>query len=107
MPKSIHRPEYAVLTRMLRDARVESGFHQTEVAEQLGRSQSFLSDVEQGGRRLDILELRDLCSILKIDFLSFVSRFDEAAKSTASTSARPRVKQSRSKQNRRNQTERG
>ncbi len=78
MSKSIHRPEYAVLTELLRDARLRAGKHQADVAAALDRSQSFVSDVELGARRLDLLELRDLCQILGVDFLDFVRVLDQA-----------------------------
>lgn len=72
MSKSIHRPEYAVLTQHLRQARRDAGIHQSELAAALKRSQSFVSDVENGSRRLDLLELRDVCKVLGVDFLAFV-----------------------------------
>lgn len=76
MPKTIHRPEYDVLRRMIRAARVDAGEAQTALTDQLGRSQSFLSDIERGVRRIDVIELRDLCRILKLDFLTFMGRFE-------------------------------
>jgi transcriptional regulator with XRE-family HTH domain len=77
MSKSIHRAEYVVLTRLLREARQQSGQHQVEVAAALERTQSFVSDVETGARRLDLLELRDLCRVLEVDFLDFVRRVEQ------------------------------
>lgn len=63
MAKSIHRQEYTALTELLRDIRKASSLTQVQVSEQLGRSQSFMSDVENGTRRLDIIELRDIALI--------------------------------------------
>ncbi|MGE8280052.1 MAG: helix-turn-helix domain-containing protein [Stenotrophomonas sp.] len=63
MAKSIHRQEYTALTELLRDIRRSSSLTQVQVSEQLGRSQSFMSDVENGTRRLDIIELRDIARI--------------------------------------------
>ena len=90
MAKSIHRPEYAVLTALLRQAREQSGMHQTEAAAALGRSQSFLSDVERGARRLDIIELWDLCEILGLDFPSLATRVDEEIRKLNSSRAAKR-----------------
>ena len=38
--------------------------------------QSFVSDVETGQRRLDLIQLRDLCSALGVSLVRFVSEFD-------------------------------
>lgn len=44
----------------------------------LGRHQSFVSDIEQGVIRLDLVQLRDLCRILDMDFVKFVRKFEFA-----------------------------
>jgi transcriptional regulator with XRE-family HTH domain len=62
MPKSLYRPEHDRLLRLLREARLAAGLTQGEVAERLGRPQSFVSKVESGERRLDVLEFCDLCA---------------------------------------------
>lgn len=76
MAKSIHRPEYALLIEQLRSTRLEAGVHQADLAAALGRSQSFVSDIENGSRRLDLIELRDVCRIYGIDFLGFVQSLE-------------------------------
>ncbi|MCU1082906.1 helix-turn-helix domain-containing protein [Stenotrophomonas maltophilia] len=63
MAKSIHRKEYTALIGAVRDARIAAGLTQAQVSEQLGRSQSFISDVERGKRRLDVVELRDIAHL--------------------------------------------
>ncbi|MCF3463429.1 helix-turn-helix domain-containing protein [Stenotrophomonas maltophilia] len=63
MAKSIHRKEYTALIEAVRDARIAAGLTQAQVSEQLGRSQSFISDVERGKRRLDVVELRDIAHL--------------------------------------------
>jgi transcriptional regulator with XRE-family HTH domain len=47
-----------VLLRRLRQARRDAGLTQVDVAGRLGRSQSFVTKVETGERRLDVVELR-------------------------------------------------
>jgi hypothetical protein len=44
----------------------------------LGRPQSFMSDVERGVRRLDTVQLRDLCHVLGGDLVSFTKIFEQA-----------------------------
>lgn len=76
MPKTVHRNEYQVLLRSLRERRVTAGLTQLECATKLGLGQSYISDVERGHRRLDLIQLRDLCKVLKTDLLSFVHDFE-------------------------------
>ena len=56
MAKTIHRKEYAALIETVRDARLAAGLTQVQVSSKLGRSQSFISDVETGKRRVDVVE---------------------------------------------------
>ena len=58
----------------LREARSEVGLTQAELAARLGRPQSFVSKYESGERRLDLIELSDVCTALGISLESFVSR---------------------------------
>ena len=76
MPKSIYRPEYAVLVEMVREMRLEAGLTQTDVSTQLGFTQSHLSDVERGTRRLDLIELRDLAGVCGVSLADAVSEFE-------------------------------
>jgi transcriptional regulator with XRE-family HTH domain len=76
--KSIHKPEYQTLLELLIELRGTAGLKQAELAELLGRPQSYVSDVERGGRRLDLLQLREYCLACDQDLLSFVKRFEKA-----------------------------
>lgn len=78
MEKSIYSKEYSLFLEQLRNAREEKGLTQTEVAERLGQTQSFVSKVERGERRIDIVELRAFCTALGIGFGSFISRIEKA-----------------------------
>ncbi|NEK79367.1 MAG: helix-turn-helix transcriptional regulator, partial [Xanthomonas perforans] len=42
-------------------------------ANALGKPQSYVSKYESGERRLDLIELSDLCSVLGISLYDFVS----------------------------------
>jgi transcriptional regulator with XRE-family HTH domain len=48
-------------------ARRAAGLNQVELAEKLGRPQSFVSKIEKGDRRIDVLELIAICHHLRID----------------------------------------
>ncbi len=54
-----HRPEYQELLKRLRRARKDAGLTQVEVAEALGRPQSYLTKCELGERRIDPIELQE------------------------------------------------
>lgn len=73
MTESIHSPRYEALRAALVAARRAAGLTQAEVAEALGRPQSFMSKVEGGERRLDVVEFVDLCEALKADPLSVIA----------------------------------
>ncbi|WP_313413562.1 helix-turn-helix transcriptional regulator [Stenotrophomonas sp.] len=76
MAKSIHRKEYAALIAAVREARVAAGLTQAQVSAKLGRSQSFMSDVETGKRRLDVVELRDIARLVGVPLASMVAEFE-------------------------------
>lgn len=71
MASSIHSPEYRRLCSLLIAARESAGYTQAEVAKRLGRPQSFVSKVERGERRLDVIEFLGLASVLEIELTVF------------------------------------
>jgi transcriptional regulator with XRE-family HTH domain len=66
------------LQSLLRQIRTEAGLTQTDVAQRLGQPQSFVSKYESGERRLDILELREVCAVIGVTLADFVRRLDQA-----------------------------
>ncbi len=84
---SVHRPEYHLMLALLRAARERAGLTQYDLADKLGRSQSFVGKCEMGERRLDLVQLRDFCLALDVPFLEFVQRFEEALAAQTSSGA--------------------
>ena len=80
MEKSIHTREYAALLDLLRQARLDAGLTQVELAQRLGQSQSFVSKAEVGERRLDLIQLRTICAALGTTLPDFVDRLEERLK---------------------------
>ena len=76
MEKSVYREENLVLLRLLKQCRVEAGLTQMQFAQALERPQSFASDIERGLRRLDLVQMRDICIALNIGLVEFVQRFE-------------------------------
>ena len=64
------------LLALLRETRTKAGLTQAELASRLHRDQTFVSKYETGERRLDILELRDVCRAIGIDFKQFIRALD-------------------------------
>ena len=61
---------------MLRQMRLDAGMRQADLAQKLGEPQSFVSKYESGERRLDVLELRQLCTILGVSLTEFVRQLE-------------------------------
>jgi transcriptional regulator with XRE-family HTH domain len=59
---------------MLVAAREEAGVTQQELAEKIGWTQTDISKVERGVRRLDLIEFLEFTKALGIDVQSFVER---------------------------------
>ena len=67
MSKTIWTKEYAKFIKKLKQARLKAGLRQIEVAKKLKRPQSYISRVESGGYRLDIVEVKRFTKIYGID----------------------------------------
>src|SRR4051794_33398996 len=81
--RGANRRKQELLLALLRSIREERGFHQTDVAHALGRPQSFVSKYESGSRRLDLLELKDVCDAIGTSIGDFVGRFEAALDGSA------------------------
>lgn len=78
MAKSIYSTELETLTALLREARVAAKLTQVDLSVRLGRPQSFVSKYESGQRRIDLVELAEICLELDVPLVEFVARFDSA-----------------------------
>lgn len=74
--KSIHNKAYQQLLSLLRSKRLDMGITQEELASRLGVGQGIVSKIETHERRLDLIELREICLALGISFPEFVIEFD-------------------------------
>jgi transcriptional regulator with XRE-family HTH domain len=78
--KSVHTKRYAVFLEVLIAARREAGLTQHDLAEKLGRPQSYVSKYERGERRLDVIEFIDVAQILGIDPAVVLKRLTRSRK---------------------------
>ena len=60
MPKTIRSPRHQHLIDLLVETRRAAKLTQVSVAERVGRPQSFVAKVENGERRLDVVEFVEL-----------------------------------------------
>lgn len=67
MPKSLRSPRHMRLQALLVNLRRAQGLTQEELAQRLGKSQSFIAKTEGGERRLDVIEFIDLAEALHQD----------------------------------------
>ncbi|CAN7763074.1 MULTISPECIES: helix-turn-helix domain-containing protein [unclassified Mesorhizobium] len=67
MPKSLRSARHQRFLVQLRSLRKAKGMTQAQVAEKLGRPQSFVAKYEGGERRLDIIEFLDVTAVLDTD----------------------------------------
>jgi len=71
---AVREPEYRYLMDRMREARIESGLTQSEVAAVLNRPLSFVSKCELGERRIDPIDLDKLAELYGKPFEYFLPR---------------------------------
>lgn len=75
--KPIHSQDHQKLCGLIRRLREDKEITQSTLAERLNVPQSFVSKIETGERRLDVLELRAVCTGLQISLRKFVQMLEE------------------------------
>lgn len=65
MSKSIYSKDHKYIVEKLKKARLEVGLDQKKAAKLLGRSQPYISKIESGQRRIDVITLKDFARIYK------------------------------------------
>jgi transcriptional regulator with XRE-family HTH domain len=78
--KNIYTKQRTQLVTLLRELRVEAGLTQTELAARIEKDQTFVSKFESGERRVDVLEIREICLALGITLEQFARRLEKALK---------------------------
>lgn len=72
MVKTIYTKAHKNLVKELIKARKAAGLKQEKVAKKLGKTQSYISKIESGQCRLDIVQIRELAAIYKKDLKDFI-----------------------------------
>jgi len=72
MSKSVHSDDYRSIIKHLKEARLEACLSQQDVADKLGKPQSYVSKIESGERRLDVAEIKMFATVYKKDTSFFI-----------------------------------
>lgn len=65
------------LAALLRQIRLDANLTQSQLAEKVGETQSYVSKYEHGEQRLDLIELEAVCNAAGISLVAFVERYLE------------------------------
>jgi transcriptional regulator with XRE-family HTH domain len=79
MPRPNYVRDYSkdrLIGRLVMEKRKRAGKSQDELARSIGRPQSYLSNIENGQHRLDLVELFQLAEALGFDSGAFVKKAD-------------------------------
>ena len=78
MEKSITTERHRQLAELLRRLREEAGLTQVDLADRLQVSQSVISKVESGQRRLDLVQLETYAQTLGVELRTLIRRWQKA-----------------------------
>ncbi len=71
---SVYSTGYQLVIKTLRDARIEKSITQAKLAEALGSPLSFIDKVENGERKLDVVEFAVIARLLGVDAGAIIER---------------------------------
>jgi transcriptional regulator with XRE-family HTH domain len=80
MKKTVYIAQRGRLVNLLREMRIEAGLTQAGLAALIRKDQAYVSRYESGQRRLDVLEVREICQAVGINLEVFVKRLEKALK---------------------------
>ena len=72
--RSLRTAEYDTLISLLKELRHESGLTQKQLCERLGQDLTYVSKVERGTRRLDLIEFFEYTKAIGRDPVDLVER---------------------------------
>jgi len=73
---TLYTKENEVLTQLIKEMRTAAGLTQAACADALGKPQSYVSKIEGGSQRIDLLQLYDYCRVCGVSLTTFVKRFE-------------------------------
>jgi transcriptional regulator with XRE-family HTH domain len=88
MRKTLHSPDYTRFLVLLKQARMDAGIVQQELADRLGKPQSFVAKVERGERRIDVIEFVAIAKAIGRDPLRLLKQYLDQEPGTSGRSVR-------------------
>ncbi len=79
------------LVELLREARELRAVSQRDLSHRLGQDFTYIAKIELGRRRLDVVELIEICFILGIEPAEFVERLASEMRAASRSSRRSKV----------------
>ena len=76
MPKSLFTRRHTQLRKLLMKARKDAKLTQVQLAARLQRRQAYISRIERGERRIDVVEFIDLARAIGFDPSEFIADFE-------------------------------
>lgn len=77
MSKKTNKKEYTALTKTLYSLRIGAGLKQMDLANILEVPQSYVSKIETGERRLDLIELKTVVQAMGANLTEFIIEFEK------------------------------
>jgi transcriptional regulator with XRE-family HTH domain len=74
MSSEITSPRHDALRRFLKQRRLAAELTQGQLSSRMGKTQSFISDVEQGEKRVSVIEFLEFAEALGFDPRSAIQR---------------------------------
>jgi transcriptional regulator with XRE-family HTH domain len=72
MSDIIYSRDHRELIRKLKQIRLKANLRQEDVAKILHRTQSYVSKLESGQRKIDLIEIKKIAKIYKVDINYFI-----------------------------------
>jgi len=76
------KKDYSIAIELLYRLRINAGITQKQLSETLDVPQSFVSKVETGERKINIIELNEICKALGSNILEFVTVLEKEINET-------------------------
>lgn len=74
--KTIYQQHYHMLIQYLIQARKDAQLTQAQVAQLLGKPQSYIAKIEVKDRKLDVLEFMLLCKVLNVQASKLLEKIE-------------------------------